>query len=148
MEEVRTTTDTRESDANKLVSDFRLYFFTRFGVNASIFYDLKETDRPPAVPLDKLEEIVNSFLHDEYPEKYPNGIRSRTRKKELIMYRHMFFKLAIEMGYSCNAAGGFLEYSHCQALWSKGVITDFIDVKDKYITELYFNIKNKIKQTV
>ncbi len=102
------------------------------------------------VSLAKLEALSNMMLIEVHGDIYPKGIRTTNRKRETLLYRQMFFKIALEYGYTLKETGTFLKsdnfkgWDHATVLHGQRTINNFLESKDKLACGIYDKIKRDL----
>jgi len=121
---------TTEDDIEEVIGAFKEDFFNRFGIYPLVSYAPKQNK--DKVTLAELESIVNDCLWTVYKGRFPIGIRERCRKRELIIHRQYFFKLAASLTSHTLAEIGYFAggYDHSTVTSSIKVITTLIDIRN------------------
>jgi hypothetical protein len=129
-----------ESEAKGMIAIFKKDFFEKFGVYPDVYYNLIPDEPRKSVSLKAFEELVNQVYESVFPNScYEGGIRSRKRKREIVIFRQLFFSLAQEMGFGPSYLGCFLNFDHATVIHSRKAIRNLLDSNDRD-TVLYHNL--------
>jgi hypothetical protein len=123
-------------EANKMISEFKIKFKDEFGVTPFVYFTFS-TKKVKRATLKQVEDFFNSIISENFGEAYPNGIRQKTRKRELLVYRQIAQFLCQKMGYGVVHLKHYFQWDHATSLHSKKVITNFIETNDKEFATLY-----------
>lgn len=148
-------------EAEKMVQDFKREFTERFKAKIEIYYNLKKKVKKYTVSLEDIKEATNEALHEEFIEGYvvgcannmveiTNGVLTRTRVREIIIYRHILFYLARNAGYGPSEISRLLgtRYDHATIIHGNRRIKDLVEIKDKMVLNRLVNINNKLHSKV
>lgn len=133
---------------NKFVNQFKNLFKSYYGKE----YKLKMTIHKKPVPvipptLGEIETCVNTILWKNPGLSIPEGIKTKTRNRVVVLHRQCFFYIGACMGYSEWKMGDFLgKFNHSTVNHSKCTIQDFLEIKDTYVKNLINDIKNELKE--
>ena len=130
-------------EATAAVSEFCKKFYLNYGVYPTVLYTLNK-NKIKTISLKNAENIVNDLLKKTYDDSY--NIRSRTRLKHVIVYRHVMFKMLYDMGYTYTVMSGYFKYNHATILYAVNTITNYIKFHDEKTIEVYNLIKNEISK--
>jgi chromosomal replication initiation ATPase DnaA len=81
------------------------------------------------------------------PVNIDNGIFSRTRKREVVIMRQLFFYIATELGYGSTHVERFTSsrFDHSSVIHGNKVINNLLDIRDVKVINLYGNIKTEMR---
>lgn len=128
----------RKEEKARRIKQFKEDFQLEFG--SEILIIERATKYPfPHITLQNVEDVVNYQLDKIIPDKFSNGIRTKSRNKELISHRYCFYKIVMDMGYSCTVIKKHIGFDHATVLHGKKSITNLILSRD---TKSIFNINN------
>lgn len=128
-------------EAYAAVSKFCKEFNLTYGVYPTVLYTLNK-DKIKTISLNNIEELINNILKKTYDDSY--NIRSKTRLKHIIIYRHVMFKILYDMGYTYTVLASYFKYSHATILYASNTITNYLKFNDQKTIEVYNIIKNEI----
>lgn len=132
--------------AEEMVSRFRKEFYATFGVYPVVNYSFDKTGLP-RITLKMLEQLVNDVMEEEDPEFYtPMGIRLRTRKREIVMYRQAFLKIAYDIGYGPSVSATHIGYDHATAIHGNRHMVALLETHDVLATRIYNTVINGYKK--
>ena len=103
------TDEKLKREAYASVSKFCKEFNLNYGVYPTVLYTLSK-DKIKTISLKNIEELINNILKRTYDDSY--NIRSKTRLKHIIIYRHVMFKILYDMGYTYTLLANYFNYSH------------------------------------
>lgn len=135
----------RKKTGIEAIRDFKAYFLKEFGLELIVIISSPK-NKHFKVDLVVLEEITNKILHDMFPGKYPEGIKKKIRKREIVSLRFCFFKVALEMGYSLTSIGLYLGFDHATVLHGNRTATNLMDTMNSQIILNYNLILNGLKE--
>jgi len=132
-------------EAEKLIDNFKKNFKKKFSMNLNIEYtfnDEIESVKLPLLELEQLQKIINNYL--KYNTNF-HDIKQKTRHGDVIIYRHIFCKLARDMKYTWTKIGKFLNLNHASVLHGANSITKYIKIGDTNVITAYVSIITYIK---
>lgn len=125
------------------IVQFKEEFFTEFGEVALVAIEKKDFN----ITLEQLESLINDFVHKEYPGLFPEGIRTKSRKHELIMCRFCFYKLAIDIIPNKSKIARYMNVNPTSVLYGDNIIRGLIAVKESstmfVINRIYHEFKER-----
>ncbi len=140
-----TSYDDLKKEAAAETERFKRYFRVKFGAQPIVHYNL---DLPfqGKIKLDELSTICSQVLNSKlaYPEV--NGIHAKKRFKIIAEHRQCFFKIAKDLGFSVSDVGRHLGYNHATVIYSAKVMTNRINNKDPYATQVFNDIVTAVQQ--
>lgn len=99
--------------------------------------------------------IIEAFVLDELKKNHPNYARinkfsqTKSRKRELIKYKHLFYKVANEHGHSYNQIGIYVKNNHANIRHGRLNCTAYIKVdKDEEVIKAFSNVTQNIQNYV
>lgn len=131
--------------AEKSIENFKKQFKKEFSMKLNIEYTFNEDVESvelPILELSQLLKIINDYL--EYNTNFYD-IKQKTRHGDIIIYRHIFCKLARDMKYSWPKIGKFLNLSHASIIHGANSIKQYIKIGDKNVVNAYVSIITYIK---
>lgn len=133
------------TEAEKMIDNFTTNFYEKFGFWPVVRFNMKSFFIPK-VSLDELKNITNKIFLESFPDIYTDeGIMIHTRKQLPIMFRHIFFKIGRELGYTYNDIGKYSGYNHATVLHAVRNIGNLLDTRDVQVTRNYNLVKNEIE---
>jgi len=132
------------AEADKLANTFKREFYNRYGFNPIVIYELVPDTVYP-IELDELEEICNSYID---LTEFPRGIKDRSRKHEVILYRQMYMHFAYKMKYRLVQIGRSSGFLHTSVIYGHQHIQDLIDNNDKEIITAYKTVLDEINERI
>jgi len=134
-----------KSSGTETIKNFKELFLKEFGLELIVVVSAVKS-KFSKVDIKLLEDITNEILEKLYPGKYPEGIRKKSRERELVVLRQCFFKIAIEMGYSLTNVGLYLDFNHATVIHGNRAITSLIDTMNSQVIFNYNLILNELKE--
>lgn len=137
-----------EEEANELVHKFKRTFFTRFGVEPIVKFNL-DIPYMGRISMIELADAVNQALnkHMYFDGSYAT-IFSRTRKRPVVYYRHAFCRMAVELRFQCGQIAKYLDMNHSSVIHSSRLVKNLLEIKDPLMTVIMNNVKESIKDHV
>jgi hypothetical protein len=124
--------------AENLIVKFKDEMLQLTGITPVVILSSKDDALNPLL-LDELENILNTSFAHVYAKgyMYPDGIRTPRRKRELVLYRHIFYYMADKMGYGPSYTGGYLGFDHATAIHGVKTFANLLESKNTHAVELY-----------
>jgi len=122
---------------------FSKKFYLKYGVYPTVIYTLNK-HKTKTVSLPEMENIINNLLKNHYNSDYT--VRTRSRLRDIVIYRQIMFKMLYDMGYTLTVLSKFFNYNHATVLYSKDTVNDFLEINDARFSKIYNNILDEIKQ--
>lgn len=132
-------------EAEELIDNFKKNFKKKFSMNLNIEYTFTEdieSVKLPLLDLEQLEKIINDYL--EYNTSFED-IKQKTRHGDVIIYRHIFCKLARDMGYEWTKIGKHIKKNHASVIHGANSIKKYISIGDTNVIKAYTSIITYIK---
>lgn len=131
----------RTKNILEFINVFKESFTKRFGITPQVVFNDK-TDIIPALSLIDMVRIGNKFID---LKKYPQGLRTRTRKAEVVFVRQCIVNLCQGMGYPYQTIGYHVGLDHSTCIYSKRVIDKFLSMEEPKTLLMINLIKDAIK---
>lgn len=136
--------------AEELIDNFKKNFKEEIRANIIIKYTFNSdftVEELPILLLEDLEKIINKFAQKENNLGLKDQIKitGNTRKWDFVKYKHIFYKLAVDMGYSCVEAGRYFGQNHATVINGKNKCINLLSYKDVDFTRIYNEIITYIK---
>lgn len=126
------------------IKQFKEEFLLEF--ETDVFVVVKSTRNGLSkLTLLELGTTINSLLVKEFPE-YPDGIRTRTRRHDVVNFRYCFYRIARSMGHSFIGIGRYLGFSHATVMNGDKVIWELLQTDDKQSVFNMNNIYHELKE--
>jgi hypothetical protein len=130
----------KKEEMKQLIKVFQEDFYNKFAIVPVVHY--KVNGKLPALSLQQIDLTVDKFVnkHD-----FPNGIRTKSRKREVVIPRYCAFKLAIDNGFTLERIGLYFgNFDHSTVLHAKKTINNLITICDKKVLDIWNEIENYI----
>ena len=134
-----------KSSGSETIKNFKELFLKEFGLELIVVVSSVKS-KYSKVDIKLLEDVTNAILERLYPGKYPEGIRKKSRERELVVLRQCFFKIATEMGYSLTNIGLYIDFNHATVIHGNRVITSLLDTMNSQVIFNYNLILNELKE--
>ena len=143
-------------EAEEMIREFKDKFAQRFDAWVDVEYDFNRTPDLPRISLAQLLDVVNEIVEEEFQGsiklagqeevKLTDGVLTRTRGFEIIIYRHIFFYIALKLGYRMVHIEKSLPipYDHTTIVHARKKMIAAMEIKDKYVLRAY----NKVSQRI
>lgn len=139
-----TIAELQEQKLESLIDFFKSYVSRTYSKSVRVMILDSNSDY---ITLKQLEEVTNDCLHKQLGSyKYPEGIRTKTSKREVVIYRQVFCIIALRTGYGPSEIGTHLNISHATVIHSRGVMDNLLEYKNPQATLVYKDINNEIKK--
>jgi len=92
-----------------------------------------------------LLDIVNKRMQ-EIHEGTSAGIRQATRRRPIVIYRQVFCKIALSLGYGATVIGKFLNKNHATVIHAVKLVDNLIETGDKHMTDCVNDIYMQIEK--
>jgi chromosomal replication initiation ATPase DnaA len=148
-------------EAEEMVQNFKKEFTERFKAKIDIYYNLKKKVKTYTISLVDIVSAVNEVLHEEFIEGYvmgcannrveiTNGVLTKTRVREIIIYRHILFYLARNAGYGPSEISRLLgtHSDHATIIHGNKRIKELVEIKDKMVLNRLVSINNRLHSKV
>lgn len=136
----------RKRLADDMVSRFRKEFYGTFGVYPMVNYSFHRGSLP-RVTLKELEELINNMMEEHYPKFYtPAGIRMRLRRREVVLHRQVYMKLAQDIGYGPLVTAKHIGFDHVSAMYGKKHMQELLETNDLLARNIYNTIIDAYKK--
>jgi chromosomal replication initiation ATPase DnaA len=144
-------------EAEAMIEAFKIAFGRKFGVPVNVHYKLNNSKGLPQISLDDLHTIINDMFHRYHavlikrnthkPVNIDEGIFSRTRKREVVIMRQLFFYIATELGYGPTHVARFTgaKFDHSSVIHGNKVVTNLLEVGDVKVIKLYADVKTEMR---
>jgi len=134
----------KSNEADKMINDFCSKFHHEFGFWPTVSLNSKSFF-VPQLTLEQLKSLINSVFKKTFPDIYTEeGMFYKTRKQLPILYRHLFYKIAREIGYTLTDIGRYSSFNHATILYAERRVCELLEIRDPEITKNYNLIKNEI----
>lgn len=134
--------DRRKKLIQNTIDKFVTKFYHHFGTIPQVIVPEYTYRIPKTLNLVQLESIANEILNN--PLRYPQGVRTRSRKRELVLVRQCMFKIARENGCGFASIGNHFGYDHATVIYSKTTIDTLVSGKNQEA----INVLNKFKYVI
>lgn len=135
------STSPRMKSILKFIADFKMQFKEIYGVTPHVFFEDEQEVVPP-VSMKSLVAIGNRYIDIE---TYPQGLRTKCRKRELVFVRQCVTKLAKDMGYTHEKIGHHLGVDHSTCVHSCKTIEQFLEIGDPSTLLMINTLKDAIQ---
>lgn len=135
-------------DAKKLVEEFQTLFKTLFNTTPVVLYEL-DNDNLPVLVLTELESLVNKVYKTYFPDIYTvEGVRSKTRLFNTVMFRYIFYSAARQMGYPLTVIAKYLGFNHATVLHGIRAVENLIETNEPRLVKYYNIVRYEIQTAV
>ncbi len=129
------------------IHQFKISFCNKFGFMPIIMPPRadKLNKNRPEINMDTIYTIVDKMLFDWHPDSPPEGLRAKTRKHNIVIFRQMFIKISFDYGYGCTAVSNFLgNFDHATMLHGNRAFTNLLD-SDRKVKEMHQEFLQQLK---
>ena len=132
---------TNINEISAFIEDFKKEFRSRFDIDPRVLWSYNKDFSPPKLTLTELEKITNTFVEDPI---FADGVKSKTRRKEIVILRQCMFKIARESGYTLTSIGSYFDFDHATILYSVTHVNNLLKTKDKLTISTLTNLQDAI----
>lgn len=125
------------------IETFKKDFYNRFQLHPKVLWSYGKENTESKLDLRTLEEAANTLL-ETLPRH--DSIRTRSRKKEVVMLRQCIFKLARESGYTVTIIGTYFGFDHSTVTYSVKHVENLLKTKDKLTINTLKKLDDVIKK--
>ena len=126
------------------IQEFKEGFIKKFNIIPEVTYE----GYKPLVKLNlgELEECCNIVLEKiKSPEDdFSQGLRTKSRRRNLVTVRQCYYKLARDMGYSFETIGGFLSFDHATVVHGVNTVNNYREQGVEQVVLIMNMIKDEI----
>lgn len=125
----------KKAEAEKMIRNFSTDFYNKFGVNPVVVYEMADSMRE-VLKLSDIEDVMNEALKKSWQKGHPYPtIRTRSRTRDVVTYRHFYFYFSRKEGYHFGLIGDRIGYDHASVIHGAKSIENLIKSKDKLILQ-------------
>jgi len=120
--------------------------FIDFKINVSVTYDdyaFSLISVPRIFTLDQIEQAAIELLDIV---KFPEGLRTRSRKRDLVLLRQCVYKISRNQSYGLDMIGDYYGYDHATVIHGVRVIDNLIDSKNIDVINTMNMLENQLKE--
>ena len=134
-----------EKQIELFIEKFKESFHRNFGTVPHVFYD--KTKEIPVISLSKLLTLMQDIVdNDPILSSLNIKIKSKSRKREVVLYRQCCFKIARLQGFTLDTIGKTFAVNHSTVLYGIRCIDNLLEVNDYDALHIYTKIKHEIKK--
>jgi chromosomal replication initiation ATPase DnaA len=134
----------KDKEAELHVKHFIKAFHEKFGIIPRVTYSFEKHTHN--ISINELEEAVNGLIHTDLNIDFPATIRTKNRKRELVLYRQCAFKIAIDLGYGCSLIGSYFGWDHATVIHSCKIIKELTNTRDSLAIKTLTKIENELEK--
>lgn len=98
------------------------------------------------IALKELIQVVDQDLKRSYPQRYPNGLKTKNRDKGIVIKRQYLFKIGRDMGLSYEQIGAEFEMNHATVVYGVRTINNMLEVGNSEVRKIVMEVESLIKQ--
>ncbi len=121
-------------EIEKEINLFKISFVNKFGFMPSVIMPGadKLSRTKPEVDMETIYMVVNRMLIQWHPETPSEGLRTKTRKQYIVIFRQLFMKACFDYGYGCTAVSTYLgNFDHATTLHGNRAFNNLLDTDRK-----------------
>lgn len=130
--------------AEDSIREFKRIFQLTYGIEVFVVAKGSRIDFPK-ISLKNLEIVINEQLEKNFPGKWPEGIKTKRRKRDLTTLRACFYKIALDMGYTLHCIGDFIDIDHATVLHGNRTLCGLLIINAKEATINLNTIYHELK---
>lgn len=129
--------------AEEMITKFKEEMTELTGISPVVIMSFSDDMLHPLL-LQDLESIINEHFMEMCPKSimFPDGIRTKSRKRELVVYRHLFYFMASKMGYGPSFIAAHMDFDHATAIHGTRAFTDLLESRDKQALQIFNAVHN------
>lgn len=132
----------RDKEVDNFIRTFQKEFLLKFGSVPIVRYVEPNTIKEPRSLLE-LESIANQCLN---LKQFPDGVKTKRRKRNLVLTRFCTFVVAGSWGYTLEAIGEFFGYDHSTVLHGQRTASNLIDSRHIETIQIMTLLNDKLKK--
>lgn len=125
------------------INKFKAECKERYNITPAVSY--ANMGKDPIIHMDEIELICNVELNKRTNGKYPHGIRTKLRKREIIEYKHAFLYFCDYYGFGCSVSSRHLGVHHATVLYAIDTVKDRIQIGDTQVIRVITEISKQIQ---
>ena len=137
--------DDKEQEAAKYVAGFIIRFKFKFGVVPKVEYDLRI---PKIIPLSVIVEAANAVLNVATGLNYENGISTVYHDDSVLLYRWIYYKIAVDSKHSPMRAARFIKQNAANTQHGRSKINRLLNDGDQKTTNAYNKVRAEINDKI
>lgn len=123
---------------DRFVADVKRIAIEKFNLKIDVIMD-RSIDINPWVLLNAADAVLVRILRKSYPE----GIRTKCRKKELVFLRQAFCMMCYQGGMSKNSIKDLIKLDRVTVIHSIRTVKNMLETKHKEFTILYDKLRQE-----
>jgi len=123
--ETKEQMEQKKVEAEAFILTFKEQFCSKFGVMPIVHYAFQ---KGPGMSLNDLDEIATSVID---LKRYPQGLKTKKRYRELVLMRQSVFTIARSLDFSCSSIGEHFGFDHATVLHAEKTINALMEVKNQ-----------------
>lgn len=129
----------------EVVNDFIKKFYNMFGYYPTVHIDNDSLNAKSlnVISLNQLEKCFQFFLPKQYQKTLE--LTSKSRKREIVELRFIFYFLARRMNYTLKQISTYLKKDHSTVIYGLEMFKNLYETNDNFRT-LYYKISNYINK--
>lgn len=122
---------------------FKETFYKKYGVFPIVLYSFSQT-KIKTITLSDAEDVANKVIAKMNSDLYT--IRSKTRLRSVLIYKHCMLKMLYDMGYTYTGLSKFFGLNHATILHAVRNINNYLKSEDLITINAYNILKNSIDE--
>lgn len=123
---------------DRFVADVKRIAIEKFNLKIDVIMD-RSIDINPWVLLTAADIVLSTTSR----KKYPEGIKTKCRKKELVFLRQAFCMMCYQGGMSKNSIKDLIKLNRATVIHSIRTVKDMLETKHKEFTRLYDKLRQE-----
>lgn len=101
--------------------------------------------KEPIIHIDEIELICNVELNKRTNGRYPHGIRTKLRKREIIEFKHVFFYFCDYYGYGPSVSSRHIDCHHATVIYATNTVRDRLEIGDTHVTRVVNEVSKQLQ---
>ena len=102
------------------------------------------------ISLTELFNIINQYMKTHNQEKFELGILQPTRKRPVVLFRHIFCKIATSLGYGPTVISNYINKNHATVIHSVTSVNNLLETGDTYtmqsVNDIYMEMEKYLSK--
>ena len=133
----------KKAEAAAMIESFQDKFNRLYGVIPYVSYSF-DTPLYDKLSIDELYTIVNKTFIENTKNTHPMSIRQRSRNSDIVVYKHIFCKIATDMHFTTVFVGKYIGLHHSSIIYIRNTVNNRLETNDQKLITLYNDIKTKL----
>jgi len=135
----------RQEHMKLRIAAYKKSFFEEFNAELVITTKIALSDLTK-ISLNDLGIIVDDVLHSNYPNQFPDGIKTKSRRLDVLNFRQCYCKIALDFKHTSVSIADALGIDHATVLHSNNCIRNMIATNNQRTVYNLIQINNELQE--